>query len=143
MPPNLAAELALGCYKMQTLRLLLLTLVLVGIAVTAPAGGIPILDGRYSGGPATILTLTSQQIAQLESSHYIDLTHQQSNLIKKQTKVRVYKLLIMDLRKGETDCEDFLFNVGLRFSQTEIEVPHKYLVPPEKAKEIEERLNNL
>ena len=100
-------------------------------------------SGKSSVGPSTIITLNSKQEAQLATSHEINLTWHQSNQLKKASKVRVYKVYLIDAADLAQATEMTAFNVCIRRSEKEIEIPHKFLVPPAKAKWREEQLENL
>lgn len=106
-------------------------------------------NNRYTGGKVTVLKLTEKQIkilnSRLESKEkedeeivdpYLELTPQQTALLKKDTGYAPTRLEVWETRKGMWDCTCNAANLGFRFSEDRIEVPHEYLMSDEEAEKI-------
>jgi hypothetical protein len=108
-------------------------LVLVGLlASSAAADGLRIKDGRYEG-KVTVLTLTHDQIDALAKSRDLRLSPEQRRILEHAVGVSPSSLFIYFTKDGENDCTCGAANLGLRFSEREIEVPHEYLMSDEEA----------
>ena len=96
------------------------------------ADGMPIENGRFVGGPTTVLTLTREQTAALktagkEDQKFLVLTDGQQRQLKREARVAPTSLLIYNTMKGENDCTCDVEPRGLWFSEGQVEVPHAYL----------------
>ena len=89
--------------------------------------GMPIRDGRFAGGPVTILSLDADQVRALEVDRDLRLTGAQRLALYRSAGATARTLWIYDTRIGENDCTCDAENLGLRFSGAQIEVPHAYL----------------
>lgn len=121
----------------MSLRSLLVALLIphLGGSLSAFADGMPIVGGRFAGGPTTILDLSSRQAEKLRkeetlgSLKEIVLSQAQRIALQKSAGAAPSTLLVYNTRKSENDCCCDARNRGLWFSDFQIEVPHKYLVP--------------
>ncbi len=94
--------------------------------------GMPIRDGRFAGGPVTILSLDADQIRALSVGRDLLLSGAQRAMLMRSAGSAPRMLWIYDTRIGENDCSCDAENRGLRFSETQIEVPHAYLPPDDR-----------
>jgi len=118
------------------MRIRLAPLLLIAlIVVSRPLRGdaMPIVAGRYSGGSATLLTLTTQQVLTARTKRVVVLTQAQQRRLVREAHVAPTVLDISLPAVAALDCTDFTFNVGLLIAPTEIEVPHRYLVSDNEA----------
>lgn len=109
--------------------------IMPGIAL---ADGMPIAkNGRFSGGQTTVITLTRAQIKMLSLPenkwHRIALTDEQRAKLNKEAGKSPSLFMFYDTRIGENDCTCGAANRALRFSETEAEIPHEYLMSDEEA----------
>ena len=109
---------------------------------SAFADGMPIGDdGRFNGGPTTVITLTASQIEALATPENrwqrITLTESQRAKLNREAGHSPRRFRFYDTRIGESDCTCEAANRALRFSETEAEIPHDYLVSDEKAASID------
>jgi len=101
---------------------------------TARADGMPIKNGRFVGGPATVITLTVAQLKQLRAADeqagpkVLILTEGQRASLQRSARAAPLRLGIYNTRKGETDCTCEAVNRGLWFAEGKVEVPHEYRV---------------
>ncbi len=119
----------------------ILTLIFI-IPCLALADGMPIdKAGRFYGGPTTIINLTKQQIKTLADPAMkwkrIPLTEEQRSKLLNETGKGPMMFMFYDTRIGETDCTCEAANRALRFSESEAEIPHEYLISDEEAAEID------
>jgi hypothetical protein len=124
------------------MKILLVAAVILGFALVAYADGFPITNGRYQG-KTTVLRITDKQIASLSKSRDLQLTEKQRAQLKAETGVgpsQVYVYFSMD---GENDHTCMAYNVAFRFSETEIEVPHKYAVSDEEAEKRRKKMEEM
>ena len=119
--------------SLMYLRFVVAALVVVCCAVRVLADGMPIKDGRFVGGPTTVLTLTQSQIVALKATRVIKVTPAQKARLVRDAGVAASELEVYDTRRHENDCTCHAWNRALRFSETQIEVPHPYLVSDEDA----------
>jgi hypothetical protein len=120
----------------MTFRSLLLAPLISAVwwPLTAFADGMPIEGGRFVGGPTTILTLSSSQAGKLmaaencESRKELVLSQAQRLALQESAGAAPLTLLIYNTRKSENDCCCDARNRALWFSDSQIEVPHEYLV---------------
>ena len=110
-------------------------LLLVLFVAPRPVRGdaMPIVPGRYSGGKATLLTLTAQQALTARTKRVVVLTPSQQRRLLREAHVAPTVLDVSLPAVAALDCTDFTFNVGLLIAPTEIEVPHRYLVSDDEA----------
>jgi len=97
------------------------------------ADGMPIdKNGRFYGGPTTIITLTTEQIKKLalpeNAGKRLALTEVQRAKLKKETGKSPTMFMFYDTRIGATDCTCGAANRALRFSETKAEIPHEYVM---------------
>jgi hypothetical protein len=104
----------------------------LALAVSATGDGFPIKDGRYQG-KTTVLRLTSGQIASLAASRQLKLTTAQKSRLKAATGAGPSEIHVYFTKDGENDHTCMAYNVGFRFSESEIEVPHEYVVNDQEA----------
>ena len=90
--------------------------------------GMPIRDGRFAGGPVTVLSLDADQVRSLAVERDLVLSGAQRAALARSAGSAARTLWIYDTRVGENDCSCDAENRGLRFSETQIEVPHAYLL---------------
>ncbi len=109
-----------------------LAIALVVLALGASADGFPVKDGRYVGD-VTVLDLTSVQIEALKVSRDLKLTKEQIARLKDATGKGPSEVYVYFTKDGESDCTCLAFNIAMRFSETQIEVPHEYVLTDEEA----------
>lgn len=114
----------------------------MAIPFLALADGMPIdKNGRFYGGPTTVITLTKAQIKSLSLPenkwHRMALTEEQRAKLKKEAGKSPTMFMFYDTRIGESDCTCEAANRALRFSESEAEIPHDYLKSDEEATEID------
>jgi hypothetical protein len=114
-------------------KFLIALLAAASFAVDVLADGMPIKDGRFVGGPTTVLKLTQAQIVALKTTRMIKVTPAQKARLVRDAGVAASELEVYDTRRHENDCTCHAWNRALRFSETQIEVPHPYLVSDEDA----------
>jgi hypothetical protein len=114
-----------------------LGIVLLGwlLAAPGPAGadGFPVANGRYAGGPATILELDAGQRASIDQARQLVLTASQQDRLFREAGTRASEFLVYDLRLAESDCTCNAANVAFRFSEDQVEVAHLYLMTDDEA----------
>ena len=98
--------------------------------------GLWIENGRFKG-PVVVLDLTIDQKEILKSSRELKLTKYQKDILNKATGIVASEFYVYDVRKGENDCTCSAYNLGVRFSENQMEIALKYLVSDETAKEME------
>lgn len=123
-------------------RIASILLVIMAIPFLALADGMPIdKNGRFYGGPTTVITLTKAQIKSLSLPenkwHRMALTEEQRAKLKKEAGKSPTMFMFYDTRIGESDCTCEAANRALRFSESEAEIPHDYLKSDEEATEID------
>lgn len=106
--------------------------IVVGIAAVASGDGFPIKDGRYQG-KTTVLRLTPGQVTALAASRELALTERQKAELKAAVGVAPSQIYVYFTRDGENDHTCMAFNVGFRFAESELEVPHELVVSDEEA----------
>ncbi|HEX7901669.1 MAG TPA: hypothetical protein VF950_28175 [Planctomycetota bacterium] len=89
--------------------------------------GMPLENGRFAGGPATVLSLSPDQARSLRERRTLVLSGSQRDALRRSAGRAPATLLVYDTRAGENDCGCEAVDVGLRFSPDQIEVPHPYL----------------
>jgi len=99
----------------------------------AAADGFPVENGRYAGGPATILALDAGQKASIDRERKLVLTASQQDLLFRDAGTRASEFLVYDLRLAESDCTCNAANIAFRFSDDRVEVAHAYLVTDDEA----------
>lgn len=92
---------------------------MVGSAV---ADDFPITNGRYQG-KASVLRLTAAQVRALAATRDLTLRASQQATLRAATGVSPSRLHVYFTKDGENDHSCLAFNVALRFSDREIEVP--------------------
>ncbi len=143
MPTCFAAcELRVSFQRRTMTRITSILLVIMAIPVLALADGMPIdKNGRFYGGPTTVITLSKAQIKALSLPenkwHRMALTDEQRDKLKKEAGKSPSLFMFYDTRIGETDCTCEAANRALRFTETEAEIPHAYLMSDEEAAEID------
>lgn len=97
------------------------------------ADGMPLTDGRFSGGAATEIKLSPWQWLQLRvgDAYVLELTNIQSDLVKRNSGSGISRVFIYNTRRGENDCTCCAVNRGLWFSEWGLDIPHAYLDPAE------------
>ena len=99
---------------------------------THEVDGFPIKDGRYEG-KTSVLRLTRSQISSLATSRDLQLTQRQKAELKAAAGAGPSTIYVYFTKDGENDHTCMAFNVGFRFSDAEVEVPHEYVVSDEEA----------
>lgn len=122
------------------MRALVLLAIASGLSLPAHADGFPISDGRYVG-KVTVLRLTESQTATLSDDRDLRLTAEQKAVLKASSGVAPSELYVYFTKDGENDHTCEAFNVAMRFSDFEIEVPHEYLVDDREAAERKQELS--
>jgi len=107
--------------KITTIALVAMALAL---AVSALGDGFPIKNGRYQG-KTTVLQLTRSQITSLAASRQLKLTKAQRVRLKSATGAGPSEIHVYFTKDGENDHTCMAYNVGFRFSESEVEVPHE------------------
>ena len=105
---------------------------ILGCSAYAAADGFPIKNGRYQG-KTTVLRLTHSQVAALATSRDLRLTAAQRKTLEVATGAGPSEVYVYFTKDGENDHTCMAFNVGFRFSETQLEVPHEYVVSDEEA----------
>ena len=108
----------------------ILTVVFIDVS---HADGPPMKNGRFSGGPVTVLELTEGQIASLSKDRTLALTKEQIVLVKNEFGLSPSHLEVWNTKDGEVDCTCFAWNLAFRFEELRVEVPHRYLVSDKEA----------
>ena len=116
--------------------------IVVAVAGTVLADGFPIEHGRYKG-KVTVLRLTPAQITSLASSRDLKLTSVQKDHLKVDTGVSPSEVYVYFSKDGENDHTCDAFNVAFRFSETEIEIPHEYVVSDAEAARRKQELEEM
>ena len=111
--------------KKKLTTVLLATLLTTTVSLFAD--GMPIKDGRFQGD-VTVLTLDKSQIKSIETKDRLVLRVDQKKVLQKDTGKWITTFLAYETHKGENDCTCFAENLALRFSETQVEIPHQYLV---------------
>jgi len=113
----------------------------------ALADGLSLVDGRYPHGKVTVLTLTAEQeqfIACVRERHtdnaktpYVfRLNASQAAQLKREARLSPTRFQVYETYRGFNDAGPH-WNIALRFSEHQIEVPHKLLLPNRKAEHAE------
>ncbi|NIT84347.1 MAG: hypothetical protein GWM98_24475, partial [Nitrospinaceae bacterium] len=102
----------------------------------------PIENGRFAGGPVTVLTVPAGELDALPSLGKLYLTDEQKEQLLEDAGVAPSFLWIFDLRKGENECTCNAANRGLRISEDQVEVPHEYLMSDEDVEKMLDSLEN-
>jgi hypothetical protein len=106
---------------------------IAALSSTAFADGMPIRNGRFSGGPSTVLALTPDQASALRRNEergefkVLVLSDVQRRRLLESAGTAPASLDVYDTRKGENDCTCEAENRGLWFEEGSVEVPHAYL----------------
>jgi hypothetical protein len=115
---------------------------LASVATVAMADGFPIKDGRYAG-KTSVLTLTRSQISSLATSRVLRLTQKQRAKLKVAAGAGPSEIYVYFTKDGENDDSCMAFNVGFRFSDVEVEVPHEYVVSDEEAEKRKKEMEDM
>ena len=114
--------------KTRYVRLIILAWLFVSIStISVLADGLPIKDGRYSGGAVVIIELTQEQqkiiIQRYKPYCDLKLTKEQIEYIKKTVKMIEAPTKLFVVRPADTvgDCTCGLANLGLIFKDNAIE----------------------
>ena len=109
---------------------------------SAFADGLPIKNGRYSGGSVIVIKLTAKQQKIIKSSYKpymeIKITKKQQAYIAKEAHMTEPPTKIILARPVDTehDCTCGLANVGLIFKEGSVEIPIEYLTSDKEAEEM-------
>ena len=136
---------------MKKTYLLLLTLLL--ISERTLSDGLPLDEGRYTAGKVVVLTLTSAQkrtidhfrTCHLEQSrtmnsftpYVFSLTEQQSDFLKTERGFTPSAFAVYETHRGHNDSGPH-WNIVLRFSENEIEIPIDLLLDTEESTQAHE-----
>jgi hypothetical protein len=125
---------------MMTIRTIFISAVLaLAFPLPGHADGIPIKDGRYSGGSSIIIELTESQreLIRTKYSPFFDfpLTDDQRDTIR--TKLSVSpspsKLMLVKVEDTAGECTCGAANLGLLIDSNRVEIPVKYVYTDEEA----------
>lgn len=133
---------------MNKFRFVVLTIACLFANFPAIADGLSLVQGRYPG-PVLVFKLTATQkdiiehyrICQLEHStemnvftpYVFALTQAQAGALKKRVGYAPSRFSVFETVRGFDDAGPF-WNLVLRFSENEIEIPIGLLLPDERAK---------
>jgi len=101
---------------------------LVCLPCVALADGLKHKGDRYEG-EKVVLQLTKAQIREAERGQRIDLTKKQKAMLVAAKGFSPSRLTIISPKDAYNDCACFLFNFGIRYSKSGIDVPidHNFL----------------
>ena len=122
-------------------RLVLIFAILV-VAGLCMADGMPIKNGRFEG-KVSIFELTQAQREELKTKRNIELTTDQKRVLQEEAGVAPSVLYIYFTKDGENECTCCAWNRGLMFNDSQIEVPHSYLVSDAEAKRLQKELEGI
>ena len=93
---------------------------------------------RYTGGEVIIINLTQEQKRRLDApgvefGFLLPLTKKQKEIIKTKWGLAPRRLEIWETRKGMWDCSCMSANLGLRFSENQVEIPREYFMSDKEA----------
>lgn len=125
----------------------LLVIATVFAPMRALADGLPLVNGRYLDGDVTVFTLTAEQerfIACVRERHtdtkktpYVfTLNPSQAAQLKREARISPARFQVYETYRGFNDAGPH-WNIVLRFSEHEIEVPHKLPLSNRKAEQAE------
>ena len=103
------------------------------------ADGIPIKDGRYSGGPSIVIELSESQRELIKAKYSpffaFPITDDQKETILKQSSVSPppSKLMLVKIADTAGECTCGAANLGLLIDSNRIEIPIKYIYTDEEA----------
>lgn len=111
------------------------------------ADGLPLTGGRIRHGQGTVFTLTPEQerFIACAREHQIDnystpyvfrLTYEQAGQLRKEAGVSPTRFQVYETYRGENDTGPH-WNLALRFSEHQIEIPHKLLLSDPEARQAE------
>lgn len=109
------------------LRFLLLPLLFFG-APMAVADGIRLEKGRYVG-PATLLAISPEQLAEVGASRQLRLTDPQKVLLTSAAQTAPSSLEVIVGREARASCTCHTYNVALWLNRSLVQVPHAFLRP--------------
>ncbi len=91
-------------------------------------------DGRFQG-PVTVLVLNDAQVEALAKAPALKLTKEQSATLASAAGAGPSEVYVYTTIGGAEiqDCTCGAYNVAMRFSDRQIEVPHQYVVSDEEA----------
>jgi hypothetical protein len=107
------------------------------------ADGIPIQDGRYSGGASIVIELTASQSelikAKYEPFFDLPLNDDQREEIRKKTSIDPppSKLMLVKISDTAGECSCGAANLGLLIDPSRVEIPTIYICTDEEAEERE------
>ena len=119
----------------------LIALVAILLSGFLNADGPKMENGRFAGGPVTILQLTETQLENQNISRVLKLTILQRRLLESEFGLSPSYLEVWNTKDGESDCTCFAWNLAFRFDDLHVEVPHKYLVSDSDAERRQARLD--
>ncbi|TXI77070.1 MAG: hypothetical protein E6Q42_05840 [Dechloromonas sp.] len=121
---------------------------LIGISRSLWADGLPLEDGRYAGGPVLVFQLTEAQKASIEhfrtchldnfrtmnvyTPYVFTLTASQSEALMARTGFSPLRFEVYETYRGFNEAGPH-WNLALRFSENEIEVPLNLLRTDQEA----------
>jgi len=115
--------------------------------VCAFADGLPLVDGRYPSGKVTVLTLTADQerFIVCVREHHTDsaktpyvfrLSPSQSAQLRREAGLSPARFEVYETYRGFNDAGPH-WNLALRFSEHQIEIPHDLLLSNREAEDAE------
>jgi hypothetical protein len=130
------------------MRACVLSLLTTALFTTqAVADGLPLSNGRYVQGRVSVFTLTAEQRAFIEcvrtthtdnskTPYVFRLTASQATQLRHEAGLSPARFEVYETYRGNNDAGPH-WNLALRFSESQIEVPHKLLLNEAKANEAE------
>ena len=123
-------------------------LLLMFLSGAASADGLPLTSGRCTDAKVSVFTLTPKQKNQIafyrrcytnntKTPYVFRLTAQQSAGLKREADLSPDRFEIYETYRGFNDAGPH-WNLVLRFSEDQIEVPHDLLLSNEEAKKAED-----
>ena len=110
--------------------IVLLALAIASTLLEAKADGIPFRTFRTSrvAVPATVLSLTKEQMASLTTSNnFITLTSEQRARLHQDVSYVPDRLKVWSSKDARGTCTCEVLNLGIRYAKGKIEVPHGLL----------------
>ena len=115
----------------------------LAVPMFALADGLPLTNGRYVQGRTTVLDLTPEQRALIDcirerqtdntkTPYVFRLTPKQAAKLNREAGLSPSRFQVYETWRGFNDAGPH-WNLVLRFSESQIEVPHKLLLPNRKA----------
>ena len=112
----------------------IVAILLGSIAVIALADNLSFKNGRLQEGKVSILKIEKSQFLTIKTKRVMVLSPSQKTILKREAGLAPSVLEVYTIKGAEIGIHGcFAFNVAVWFSETQVEVPHKYLVSDEDA----------